>query len=76
MVNKVKSVQLVSVQHFIYFNFISFALKNTKKKKHCRYANTSNNNVTIHYTDNNLNIWAGTPQQLNPITADPKNKTI
>ena len=26
------------------------------------------------YTNNNLNIWAGTPQQLEPITADPKNK--
>ena len=29
---------------------------------------TSNKNVT--------NIWAGTPQQLKPITADPKNKKI
>ena len=25
-------------------------------------------------TNNDLNIWAGTPQQLKPITADPKNK--
>ena len=49
--------------YFIYlFYFISFALKNTKKKKHWRYANTSNKNE--QYTNNNLNIWAGTPQQL------------
>ena len=27
-------------------------------------------------TNNDLNIWAGTPQQLKPITADPKNKDI
>ena len=27
-------------------------------------------------TNNNLNIRAGTPQQLEPITADPKNKKI
>ena len=31
---------------------------------------------TQQYTSNNLNIWAGTPQQLKPITADPKNKKI
>ena len=31
---------------FYLFYFISFALKNTKK--HYRYANTSNKNVTIH----------------------------
>ena len=31
---------------FYLFYFISFALKNTKK--HYRYANTSNRNVTIH----------------------------
>ena len=48
--------------YFIYlFYFISFALKNTKKN-HWRYANTSNKNE--QYTNNNLNIWAGTPQQL------------
>ena len=33
---------------FIFCYFISFALKNTKKK-HGRYANTSNKNETIHY---------------------------
>ena len=27
---------------------------------------------TQQYTDNDLNIWAGTPQQLKPITADPQ----
>ena len=36
-----------AIFHFIYFYFISFALKNTKKK-HSRYPNTSNKNVTIH----------------------------
>ena len=29
---------------------------------------------TKQYTNNSLNIWAETPQQLKPITADPKNK--
>ena len=48
------------------FYFISFALKKTNKKKHCRYANTSKKNVT--------NIRAGTPQQVKPITADPATK--
>ena len=28
------------------------------------------------YTNNNLNIWAGAPQQLKPITAYPKSKRI
>ena len=27
-------------------------------------------------TNNDLNIWVGTPQQLKPITVDPKNKDI
>ena len=31
---------------------------------------------TKQYTNNNLNISAGTPQQLKPITADPQNKKI
>ena len=31
---------------------------------------------TYQYTNNNLNFWAVTPQQLKPITADPKNKKI
>ena len=31
---------------------------------------------TQQYTSNNLNIWAGTLQQLKPITVDPKNKRI
>ena len=31
---------------------------------------------TKQYTNNSLNIRAGTPQQVKPITADPKNKKI
>ena len=31
---------------------------------------------TKQYTNNSLNIWAETPQQIKPITADPKNKKI
>ena len=31
---------------------------------------------TKQYTINNLNIWAGTLQQLKLITADPKNIVI
>ena len=58
----------------LFFYFISFAGKNTKKKEHWRYANTSNKNDK--YTNNNLKIWAGTPQQLKPITTDPNIQQI
>ena len=54
---------VVQTNALFLFYFISFALKK-QKKKHCRYANTSNKNVT--------NIRAGAPQQLKPITADPE----
>ena len=58
-----------SVSHFVgyaqllfyfilFYYFISFALKNTKKKKHT-------------CIDMQTNIRAGTPQQLKLITADP-----
>ena len=56
---------------FIYF--ISFALKNTKKNPEDMQTLVIR---TKQYTNNSLNIWAETPQQLKPITADPKNKKI
>ena len=47
-----KPVNFASLFYFILFYVIRFALKitktKTKKKKHWRYANTSNKNVTIH----------------------------
>ena len=47
-----KPVIFASLFYFILFYVIRFALKitktKTKKKKHWRYANASNKNVTIH----------------------------
>ena len=48
-----KPVNFASLFYFILVYFMLFALpwriqKKKKKKKHCRYANTSNKNVTIH----------------------------
>ena len=48
------SVKFKAFCQLNFFYFISFALKNTKKKnnktkkKHCRYVNTSNKNEAIH----------------------------
>ena len=75
------SVKFKAFCQLNFFNFISFALKNTKKKQQ---NNKKKNTVdmqtlvirTYQYTNNNLNIRAGTPQQLKPSTADPKNKKI
>ena len=55
---------VVQTKALFLFYYISFALKKQTKKKHFRHANTTNKNVT--------NIRAGAPQQLKPITADPK----
>ena len=54
--------------------------KNKNKQTNKQTKNTGDMQTLVirtkQYTNNNLNIWAGTPQQLKPITADLKSKNI
>ena len=60
-------------KYILFIYFISFAQKNTEEKKNTEDMQTLVI-ITSQYTNNNLNIWTGTPQQLSQLLRTQKIK--